>query len=238
MFEDVMIVIPARGGSTGIRDKNLRMLGGKTLVAHSISAALKSGVPRDRIVVSSDDKRILHIAIDHDVTAHRRPAHLAESDSSTDDALIDALNVCPDAKTIVTLQPTSPIRGKGLVRKCIESFEGYDSLLTVTKFYNFFWKHEPDESKQTYSLRSSYDPVNRPMRQHLGKEDYRYFDNGNVYISDVNMLLRRRCRIGERVCAFPISELEGMQIDTLHELKYFETIFAGMQYKPLEINYE
>ena len=59
--EEVLCVIPARGGSKGVPRKNLSPLGGKPLVAHTIEQALHSSVPM-RVVVSTDDEEIAAVS--------------------------------------------------------------------------------------------------------------------------------------------------------------------------------
>ncbi len=227
-FDNVLCVIPARGGSKGIPQKNTRMLGNKPLVAHSIRHAIESGIPVQNIVVSSDDQRILDIAEMWNVCPHRRSDKNSQDNSSTESCLIEVCDSrCDHIDAVVTLQPTSPIRMKGRLCQCLESYErgGYDSLVAVSKLYNFLWYEECID--EAYKWKSTYDVFHRPMRQDLGREDLRYFDCGNLYISNMDMLLSTGCRLGENLCVFPISDLESMQIDSDVDLNIFRCIFDG-----------
>ena len=217
-----LCIIPARGGSKSIPHKNLQYVGGKTLVAHSIEQARDAGFPLMQIVVSSDDEEILDLALQYSVMPWKRPAYLCGDESSTESALLDVVDHYRDSKAIVLLQPTSPIRFKGRILECIKEFDTklYDSLLTVTKFYNFFWFHD-------WNWQCTYDTHCRPRRQDLKEKDFRYFDNGNIYITEVSVLRELNSRIGRKPCIFPISELESMQIDTEEDLLIFQKIFDG-----------
>lgn len=228
---DVLCVIPARAGSKAIPNKNKQLLGGIPLWQWSYISACLGGLLPKQIVVSSDDPEILELATDLGVVARRRPDEYCNDTSSTEMALIDALQNTPgEWRHVLLLQPTSPIRLDGLVQKCWQTYSGdsgknYDSLLTVTSFYDFCWREKQIDN--TWEWTSSYNPQNRPMRQSLTRMDYVAFDNGNLYLMQSDMLLSTQCRIGKRPCVMLISELEGMQIDTPDDLSRFRLLFDG-----------
>lgn len=225
-YDNVLCIIPARAGSQGIIDKNLQLIAGIPLVEHSILHALDAGINPKNIVVSSDSLDILDIALRNKVLSLERPDEISGSTSSTEEALLHAVQGLTRAGRnidhILLLQATSPIRFKGTVNRFLDFYLGrdYDSALTTTKFYNFFWSSGSP-------AKSSYDPANRPMRQEILEQDYCQFDNGNAYITSRRVLEKKRCRLGENVGLFPISELEGMQIDTPEDLEIFRAVFSG-----------
>lgn len=225
-YENILCVIPARAGSQGIIDKNLQLIWGVPLVEHSIVHALDAGLDPQNIYVSSDGDEILHIARRNKVVAHKRSVSISGPTSSTEDTLfsvlLEHLMQCKICDHVLLLQPTSPIRLKGTMNRFLDFYLSgdYDSALTTTKFYDFFWQSGSPAS-------SSYDPAHRPMRQKLTKEDYRHFDNGNMYVTNRFVIERKHCRLGENVGLFPISELEGMQIDTYEDLEIFRAVFSG-----------
>lgn len=130
-----MAVIPARGGSKSIPGKNVVPLGGKPLLAWSIEVARQ--VPRiDRIVVSSDDADIAHVAELYGAEVDVRPAQLA-----TDTALvIDALRYLlkrwqaqgDSIRNLVLLEPTCPFRAPIDIERCLDLLddEEVDSVAT------------------------------------------------------------------------------------------------------------
>ena len=229
LYENVLCIIPARAGSQGIIDKNLQLIYGIPLVEHSILHALDAGLDPENIVVSSDGEAILDIALRNKVVASERPSKFSGPTSSTEETLIweyglyvgyqkkHSLTPC---EHVLLLQPTSPIRFKGTINRFLDFYLSgdYDSALTTTKFYDFFWQSGSPAT-------SSYNPANRPMRQEL--TSYQQFDNGNMYVTSEQVLLKQKCRLGVNVGIFPISELEGMQIDTPEDLEIFRAIFSG-----------
>jgi len=121
----ILAIIPARGGSKGVPKKNIKLLLGKPLIAYTIEAALKSKY-LDRIIVSTDDKKIAEISEKYGAEAIKRPKGLAVARSKTIDAvfhLLDVLkrkNYIPDI--VVCLQATSPLRTAEDIDKAIELF--------------------------------------------------------------------------------------------------------------------
>lgn len=120
-------IIPARGGSKGLPGKNLRMLGGKPLIAHTIEAASKAQC-LDRVIVSTDDQAIADIAIQWGAEVpFMRPKYLAEDTTAMVPVLRHAVEEMERAEgkiinPVVLLQPTSPFRTSEDIENCVELF--------------------------------------------------------------------------------------------------------------------
>ncbi len=114
----ILTVIPARGGSKRVPNKNIAIVGGKHMLAWTIEAAKDAGlIP----IVSTEDDAIGAIAVTAGAFFHRRPLALAADDSSTEDVLIDVLNTMPGAaEWVLCLPPTSPLRTASVIRKVLE----------------------------------------------------------------------------------------------------------------------
>lgn len=173
------------------------------------------------------------------IIAHRRPDEICGDDATTESCLIDAWNTYQIGDTILTLQPTSPIRHS--LKKFIDSYlvGDFDSGLAVTTFHNFFWMKRISENLPDFLGQWSalYDYKNRPRRQEIYWDKFMYYDNGNAYLSNVEMLLNTGCRLGDKVHVFPIKEIEGMQIDSQSDLETFRNInkeyFFGDKYETM-----
>jgi CMP-N-acetylneuraminic acid synthetase len=135
----VLALIPARGGSRGIPDKNIRLLAGRTLLDYAADAARSSKVV-DRIVLTTDSERIAvegrRLGID---VPFLRPSELARDDTPMLPVIehaVDALEQQgwnPDV--IVLLQPTSPFRRPGHIRAAVEQLRetNADSVVSVVE---------------------------------------------------------------------------------------------------------
>ena len=86
----LLALIPARGGSKGIKHKNVRLVGGKPLIAWSIETAL-AAKEIDRVVVSTDDVEIARVAQDYGAEVLKRPAYIADDRTPMIDVIEHAL---------------------------------------------------------------------------------------------------------------------------------------------------
>lgn len=122
-----LFLITARGGSKGVPGKNLRLLGGKPLIAHTVAHALSvAGDPYD-VVVTTDSPEIAEAAAEAGARVpFMRPAALASDTASSRDVMINAIDTLreqgDDYNCIVLLQPTSPFRNPEDIKKAIELF--------------------------------------------------------------------------------------------------------------------
>lgn len=134
----ILAVIPARGGSKGIKDKNTIDLNGKPLIAYSIISAMESRYI-DEVVVSTDSGKIADIASSYGaLVPFIRPAHLADDKSRTIDVLLHAINELGKSgkrfDILVLLQPTQPLRSHEDINNALEEFidMGLKGLVSVS----------------------------------------------------------------------------------------------------------
>lgn len=115
----VAAIIPARGGSKGLSRKNIRLLGGLPLVAHSIRAALQSDRV-DLVAVSTEDAEIAEIAAGFGAQVIQRPASMATDTVQNTDVVRHALEMLGDQIShVALLQPTSPLRRAADIDACL-----------------------------------------------------------------------------------------------------------------------
>lgn len=242
----ITVVVTARAGSQGIIGKNYKILYGKPLFLWSLISALDSKYV-DNIVVSTNCENVKKITYDYTLSCDcqsyliadpnkniiliERPEEISGPFSKNEEALkhscleLDKRKIYSDI--VVNLQPTSPIRENNLLDKCIESYVdnnvkfGCDSLLTVNKTTPFLWSKKSD-----ISFVPNYDIYNRPMRQDVEKNNqYLYFDNGNIYLMEREVLFRDNCRIGRKPFLYEIDKYNSLQIDTDFDFQIIEQYF-------------
>lgn len=137
---NILITICARGGSKGIKGKNLRMLGGKPLIAYTIQQAIAWG-HADHVVVSTDSKQIAKVAIDYGAEVpFMRPKELATDEAGKIPVLRHALSQCEriynkEFQIIVDLDPTSPVRSLKDIDLALKKFKrlGVKTLFSVIR---------------------------------------------------------------------------------------------------------
>lgn len=135
----VLALIPARGGSKGIPDKNIRPLAGHTLLEYAARAAADSGIV-DRIVLSTDSERIAaegrRVGIE---VPFVRPGDLARDDTPMLPVVEHAVAFLEQqgwaAEIVVLLQPTSPLRRPDHIRSAVQQLRdsGADSVVSVVE---------------------------------------------------------------------------------------------------------
>ena len=136
----VLAIIPARGGSKGVPGKNIKLLGGKPLIAHSITCAQESKKIA-RFVVSTDSDSIEAVAQEYGAEVIKRPKDLAEDTSNVSTAVQHVIETLKESfDLIILLQPTSPLRTGKDIDQVIEMFEldkALDGVISVVAFDDY-----------------------------------------------------------------------------------------------------
>jgi CMP-N,N'-diacetyllegionaminic acid synthase len=145
MYKDkkVLCIIPARSGSKGVPEKNIKLLCGKPLIAYSIEQALNIDII-DRVIVSTNDKKISEISRSFGAEIpFTRPSHLATDEASTFDVLLHTIEWCKNNENlhydiILLLHANAPLRNIGDIQKCIEVLvdQNVNNVFSVTPASN------------------------------------------------------------------------------------------------------
>ncbi|WP_455815880.1 acylneuraminate cytidylyltransferase family protein [Clostridium butyricum] len=126
-MDKIIAIIPARSGSKGLKDKNIKEINGKPLIAYTIESAIKSNVFKD-VLVSTDSKKYLEIAVKYGAyVPFLRNEKLAKDTSSTNDVIEDVLTqlkkIGKEYDAFMLLQPTSPLRSIEDIKNALKLFE-------------------------------------------------------------------------------------------------------------------
>jgi len=208
MTPEILIVIPARGGSKGIPRKNVRPLAGRPLITYAVRTALRSSFSPD-VYVSSDDEEILALAEQAGAKSHRRDPELAADATTLDPVVIGASREISEETgrsydLVVTMQPTSPLlRTETLdaaIRRAL-SDEAIDTILSAADDTHLTWRKEGDRFVPNYSERAN--------RQYLTPT---YRETGGFVISRPR-LFASGTRIGSNVELYVVSDKEAVDID-------------------------
>ena len=206
---NIVAVIPARAGSKGIPNKNVRLVGGHPLVYYAIKNALDSELV-DCVVVTTDSDQVRIIAKQMGAEVRCRDAALCADDVTLDAVIADAVPADAGWDYVVTMQPTSPtLRRETLdaaIRRAID--EGLDTLISVVNEPRLSWGVSEDGK-----VRPNY--AARLNRQWLPAD---YAETGAFVVSRASVVTPKT-RIGERVGVFEVSPEEGIDVDTFDDLR-------------------
>jgi len=218
-------IIPARGGSKGIAEKNITLLAGKPLIEYSIEAAIHSNC-FDGLVVSTEDQKISKIAGNFpNVDIIDRPIELASDTATSDSVIAHVIEEYRSRNTIFThlmlLQPTSPLRS---VKDIESSWELYkkivpELLLSVSK--PRMELHKAFLQKSDGFLSGLLFPEAPFMRrQDLPNV---YIPNGAIYICSLESFDKNKCLPREFIYPYEMDIDRSLDIDTIDDLKIAES---------------
>lgn len=212
LSSDTWVVIPARGGSVGVPRKNVRVIGGRPLIAHSIATA-RQAVPADRVVVVTDDHEIEAIAEGAGATVvfEDQPTPPGETlDTKVLRNLPRLRDMGAGANDIVlTVQPTSPLLPSSAITNGAELLRGgARSVMSVTEDRHLRWGvDDAGGSKPLYTAR-----VNR---QQLPME---FRETGGVIGARLSDIEKHGTRVIEPVALIELSAEEAIDIDSFADL--------------------
>ena len=204
----LLAVIPARAGSKGIPNKNIRIIGGKPLVYYSIHNALISKYITD-VVVTTDSKEVQIIARQMGAKCKWRDASLCGDAVTLDAVIADAIPLDESWDYIVTMQPTSPTLTVETLDKAISYAidNDVDTLISAINAPHLSWKVENGQKVPNYKERLN--------RQYLPPC---YMETGAFVISKVSVVTPKT-RIGKKVDVFEVPENEAQDVDTFADLQ-------------------
>jgi CMP-N,N'-diacetyllegionaminic acid synthase len=227
----VLGLIPARGGSKGIPGKNLILLGGKPLIAHTIDAA-RASAAITQVMISTDSDEIAAACESYGVAVPRRRApHLATDSAGMLGVALEALGWCSQdgekIDVLVLLQPTSPLR-KGLdIDGTVAAMHaaGVESSVSV----HMMTEH-PAECVEARGRDWKF--LVKPPECAMGRQDYQgqfLFVNGAVYAVTPRFLRQKSSFVleGRETALYEMDRLRGVDINDSFDVSIASALLAA-----------
>jgi len=202
----IVSLIPARGGSKGISNKNIIDVNGKPLIYYTIEASLSSAHISETWV-STDCDNIAKISDNYGARVIQRPKELANDIIMPDASLVHFANNI-EFDILVFIQPTSPLVETKYINEGIQLMEKYDSVFSV---YQEHWLPRWENNKPY-----KWDINNRPRRQDAKEL---YVENGAFYITTKESLLESKLRYSGNIGMIEMPFAKSFQVDSLDDLE-------------------
>lgn len=224
-MEDILVVIPARGGSKGLPGKNIKELCGKPLIAYSIDVA-RAITTDDNICVSTDDQKIIDVVEKYGLKVpFVRPAELATDTATTNDVLLHAVNFFEKQgkrfDKMLLLQPTSPLRTIDEVKDAIGLYsDDIDMVVSVTK------SHAPavlchDNEDGFVELVHNKKACGRQSLPTF------YEFNGAIYVINISSLKAKGLGGFDRRIKYVMPKETSVDIDDIYDFMLIESIIKS-----------
>lgn len=223
MNEKILAIIPARSGSKGLKDKNIRNMNGKPLIAYTIEAALECELFED-VIVSTDSEKYKGISEKYGAwVPFLRPYELSQDTSTTNDVIeyviLKLKAMGKEYDSLMILQPTSPLRDKEDIIKSMRLFyeKKANSVVSMCEC-----DHSPllmRNLDKEMRLDGFLSELKQSRRQDL-KKIYRL--NGAIYITKVNYFLKFKDLYKEDSYAFIMDKKKSIDIDDINDFNYVE----------------
>lgn len=232
----IYALVPARGGSTRIKNKNVQPIKKVPLVNWTLHDAFNSK-HISNIFLSTNDEMIQRESLkiqlkgdDYDrYHLIERPDEICQSNSTTETAIqhfLDTIEKCdirrPDI--IVLMQCTTPFREPGIIDQAIEKLiaEQADSLFFAADLERYIWT--PDNEP------INYDYQNRPMTQDVTWD----LVEGGDYIFRTNLFHNTGMRLGGKIIHQKVGKIYNMDIDEQEDLDLCRAVAETFNFKPEE----
>lgn len=229
-MKNILAIIPARGGSKGLPDKNIRLMAGHPLIAYSIKAALESP-SISRVIVSTDSEKIARIAKSYGAEVpFMRPSAFAQDLSTDLDVFSHALewletyeNYKPDL--VIQLRPTSPVRFITDIEISINKLRNSDadSLRIITPAFHTpfkMWVLHKENSYMQPLIKQDViaEPYNQP-RQNLPEI---YWQIGTLDVIRTNVITEQKSMSGKNILPHIIDQKFAADIDDIESFNRAE----------------
>ncbi len=219
----IIAIIPARSGSKGLKDKNIKELNGKPMMAYSIECAIETNI-FDDIIVSTDSEVYANIAKLYGASVPFLRSAATSSDSAASLSVLEEVlqNVKDFYDIVVMLQPTSPLRQPFHIIEAVDLYleKNADSVISVAKFpHSIAWVNSIDESLSLNNfVRPEY--LNK-RRQDLPEM---YMLNGAVYVFNANKINKDFNMFGEKSYAYIMENKYSVDVDSIEDFKIVEAL--------------
>lgn len=222
---DVLVVIPARGGSKGIPYKNIKLLSGKPLICYTIDVA-RQFTTDDNICVTTDDDKIIEVVENYGLKVpFKRPDYLATDTCGSNEVIQHAwhyyANKARHYDALMLLQPTSPFRKVEFLKESLALYDEGIDMVTSVKCSSCNPYYDGFEENEEGLLVISKGDGQIERRQDAPKV---WQQNGSIYVINPKSLVEKGLAHFNRIRKYPMSDYYSVDIDNPFDWKVAELV--------------
>ena len=230
-MSDILCLIPARSGSKGLKNKNIKLFNGIPLILYPYNIAKQSRFITD-IAITSDSKKYLNFFKKRNIFKILRPKKISQSKSKIYDVIIHALTkLKKNYEYLVLLEPTSPLTSVKEIDKAIQILtskkNNINSVVSVVFNHKFLSVFKIDLNKDL-RIKNNF-KIKDLNRQNFKKKEY-YF-SGNFYAAKIEYLKKVKSFIDKGTYCFPIKDSIHTDIDDIKDFISAECILKKKLYR-------
>lgn len=224
----IIAIIPARGGSKGLKKKNIKLLCDKPLIAHTIENAKKSKF-LDEIMITTDSQEIADISKEYGANVpFLRPEHLATDTATSFDTTLHVLNYYEEELNknydyLILLEPTSPLREDedidNMIKKLIDNSDSYDSLCSIGEIGEHPSIVKKIENDNIVPFCSELELTTRRQDNEIA-----YFPYGVGYLVSTKAFKKEKTFYTKRNYYYKINRYQCYEIDDIYDFLAIENI--------------
>ena len=216
----IIAFIHAKGHSSRLANKNIKILGDKPLFCHAVENAKNANLV-DRVIVDSDSDEILDIAKAYGVTAFKRPGTLATNMTTGDDLAYWEAQNYKGSFIMLQVVPTSPFITSQTIDTAIDILlqcKEVNSVIGVRREKMYKWEND----KPTYGNKI-------PNSNELNDTIY---ETMGLYVNRTDSVLKTKKRIDVDSCyLFNLSKIESIDINTKEDFEFAQLLWNGLHRK-------
>ena len=228
-IDNTLIVVPARSGSKGVKNKNMYLVNGKPLIGYTFK--LLKEIDCD-YCISTDDSNIIDYAKELDLDiSFIRPQYLAGDTTKMLDVLIHSILqmenlLSKNYQNILLLQPTAPLRNVDDIHNCVNLMRDKqpDSVISVNKVDS----HHPILMKK---ISNGYlKPYCIEEKEGTRRQDYKpdaFMRNGAIYLTKRDLIINEKSIWGDKIMPYIMEQNKSVSIDNLIDFKVLESIIKA-----------
>jgi len=216
----VVAFVHAKGSSTRVPSKNLRILGDKPLFCHAICNALHTNYV-SKVIIDSESSEVLALGQRYGATPLLRPEKLATNSATGDDLAYWQASNYPDSNVVLQVVPTAPfLRPEsidGAIKLLLDN-SAFDSVAGVYEEALYQWI----DGKPAYYLPDGSIPNSNVMRKTV-------YETTGLYVNSTKAVLKLKRRLNPDKCLpYVLSKIEATDINTLEDFEFAEYIWRGL----------